>query len=164
VTDVSVAATGTAAVAPANYAGSWTLDLAASKGLPPYYANVKSHKLAIAQDAAKLDVFVTIDAGRPAPDTVRLVYPLDGSESKTTTAVRTPAGLTKVPTTLKAAAAEDGGVHITIAREITMPDRTIKAITTEDWHLSADGRTLTVHRVDDSPRGRMEADMVFLKS
>jgi hypothetical protein len=30
----------------------------------------------------------------------------------------------------------------------------------EDWNLSADGKILTIHRADDTPRGKMEADMV----
>jgi hypothetical protein len=68
-----------------------------------------------------------------------------------------------VPTKLTAAVREDGGVHITIARTIAMGGSPIEAVTTEDWSLVADGKELRVHRVDDTPRGTIDAQMVFVK-
>ncbi|MDB4948365.1 MAG: hypothetical protein JWM27_1014 [Gemmatimonadetes bacterium] len=148
---------------PANYAGNWTLDVAQSKNLPPYYSRVHSHKLAITQDDQHLNVGVDIDFGQPQPDHLSFVYAFDGIETKTTSSIRTRDGMVSVPTTLKATVADDGGLHITISHEIPMPSGPVTGVTTEDWHLSPDHATLTVHRVDDGPRGRMEADMVFVK-
>lgn len=149
--------------APADYRGDWTLDMAHSTGLPPYYANVKSHRLTIAQDDTLLDVFVTIDAGRAAPDTIRLDYPLGGAERRTTSGVRGPGGMMQVPTTLKAEPLAGGDLRVTIARDIPMGAAPVHAVTTEDWHLAPDGRSITIHRVDETPRGKMEATMVFVR-
>jgi hypothetical protein len=54
----ALSVTPAARIAPpvARYAGAWTLDPAASRGLPPYYANVRSHRLAITQSDSALDV------------------------------------------------------------------------------------------------------------
>ncbi|HEY0427436.1 MAG TPA: hypothetical protein VGC76_06485 [Pyrinomonadaceae bacterium] len=148
---------------PANYSGTWTLDFKQSKNLPPFYANVKSHKLSITQNEKTLNVAVEVDAGQGAPDNLSFVYNLDGSETKTETGIRTPGGMKSVPTTLKAETAGNGNLKITITREITMPDGAFKGVTIENWELSADGKTLTIHRTDEMPRGKMEADMVFVK-
>ena len=148
----------------ANYAGTWTLDMKQSKDLPRYYDRVKSHKLIVTQDEKHLNVAVEVDIGQPEPDKFNFLYNLDGDESKTETMIRTPDGPKAVPTTLQAAVAEDGKLRITIRREIQMPDRTLKGVTTEDWELSADAKTLTIHRTDDTPRGKMQSEMIFVKN
>ena len=160
-------AAGAAAVLatePANYAGSWTLDAAHSTGLPDYYSRVKSHKLQIAQTPARLQVDVTVDAGQPEPDRINFVYGLDGVETVTATPIRGPGGLMQVPTKLKATVGVNGTVRIVITRTIAMGGPPMDAVTTEDWTLSEDHKTLTVHRVDDTPRGRVDAQMVFVRS
>ncbi|MDT5272302.1 MAG: hypothetical protein QOH49_4488 [Acidobacteriota bacterium] len=73
-----------AAEKPANYSGAWSLDMKQSKNLPPFYANVQSHKLNVTQDEKHLRV-------------------------------------------------------------------------------SADGKTLNIHRTDDTRNGKIESDMVFVK-
>ena len=153
-----------AAAKPADYTGAWTLDMKQSKNLPPYYLHVQGHKLSITQDDRQLRVAVEIsDAGRE-PFRVDFVYSLDGAETKTETQMRTPAGMRSVPTALKAEAAEDGTLRVTITREMAAPDgRALKAVTTEDWRLSPDAKTLNIHRADDTPRGKTESDMVFVK-
>lgn len=149
---------------PVNYAGTWTLDAKQSKNLPPYYSEVKSQKLTVTQTDAQLSVAVEIDAGRAAPDRMSFIYQLDGTETNTETSIRTPAGLTNVPTKLKATVGDGGRIHLTISREIPMQGQTIKAATDEDWELSADGQTLTIRRADDTPRGRVQMEMIFVKS
>lgn len=152
------------AAKPANYAGSWTLAMKQSKNLPKYYAEVKSHQLNIRQDDKHLDVAVEIGHPQGEPDKINFMYNLDGSETKTETKIRTQNGLVSVPTILKATVGDNGTLHITIAREIPMGDQTFKGVSVEDWVLSADQKTLTIHRADETPRGKMEADMIFLKS
>ena len=151
---------------PANYAGTWTLDLKQSKNLPPYYSHVQAHKLSTTQDDKQLRVAVEIDDTQAAePFRADLLYKLDGTETKTESQIRTPAGTRSVPTTLKAAASEDGTLHVTITRDITTPDGdAFKAVTDEDWKLSPDAGTLTIHRADDTPRGKTESDMIFIKA
>ena len=149
---------------PANYAGNWTLDIKQSKNLPPYYSHVESHKLAITQDDKQLRVAVEISDTEREPFRVDFIYNLDGTETKTETQMRTPAGMRSIPTTLKAIPAEDGTLHLTITREMQTPEgRAIKAVTTEDWQLSPDAKALTIHRNDDTPRGKTESDMIFVK-
>jgi FtsP/CotA-like multicopper oxidase with cupredoxin domain len=150
---------------PANYSGAWTLDMKQSQNLPSYYSHVQSHKLSITQDDKQLRVAVEISDTEREPFRVDFVYSLDGAETKTETQMRTPAGMRSVPTVLKAVASEDGALRITITREMQTPDgRALKAVTTEDWRLSPDAKTLTIHRADDTPRGKTESDMVFIKA
>lgn len=149
---------------PVNYSGSWTLDKAQSKGLPNYYQRVRSHRLLVAQRGLRLDVAVSVDIGDAAPDTMRFVYMMDGRETRTQTPIRGPGGLTNVPTVLHAKVNPDRQIQVTIARDIGNGERTFHAVTVEDWKLSADGKTLTIHRKDDTPRGAMEADLVFVRS
>lgn len=151
------------AVRPADYSGAWTLDVKQSKNLPPFYANVRSHRLLVTQDERHLRVAVEVDDGRGEPFKTSFDYALDGAETKTETLMRTPAGNTPVPTTLKAEVLEGGGLRITISRELHTPDRTIKGLTVEEWRLGPDGRTLNIRRADDTPRGKVESEMVFVK-
>lgn len=125
---------------------------------------MRSQSLRVAQQGWHLDVAVSVDVGAAAPDTMRFVYNINGAETRTRTPVRGAGGMTDVPTVLRAVATPDRQVHLTIEREIPMGDRTFHAVSKEDWLLSADGNTLTVHRVDDTPRGTVECDMVFQRS
>jgi hypothetical protein len=154
-----------AAPPSAGYSGAWTLDQAQSTGLPPYYANVRSHRLDVAQSDSQLVVDVEIDAGRGAPDRMRFAYRLDGTETAATTQVRTPNGLRDVPTRLRATRDADGHIHITITRELRLGERTMTGVGTEEWELRPDGRTLVVHRLEQMPQGgETRAEMVFVRS
>jgi uncharacterized protein YpmS len=147
-----------------NYAGSWRLDKTKSKNLPTFYENIKSQQLVVTQDEKQLKIAVTVDLGQSSPDKMNFAYNFDGNETKTETTIRTPGGPRQVPSTLKAVVGQDGKVQLTIARELQTPNGVLKGTTIEDWELSADGKTLTIHRVDDTPRGKMEMDMVFVKN
>lgn len=151
-------------IAPPDYSGAWTLDKARSPNLPPMYANVRSQRLSVAQDDARLVVDVEIDGAGPAPERFSFTYSLDGMETSTTTPIRTQDGPVQVPTRLQARHGDDGRLHITITRELNMRGETVRATGTEEWELSPDGRTLTVHRVEQMPRGgEMRFDMVFAR-
>lgn len=148
-----------APVLATDYSGTWVLDTARSANLPPFYSQVKSHKLTNIQDDKQLTVDIEIEpAGRPA-DRFVFIYNLDGTPTTAQTDVRTPAGVQKVPTTMTARMAGDGKVHIDIVRELGMGDKTVQSTSTEDWSLSPDGRTLTVRMV----RQNQASDMVFAK-
>lgn len=162
---LSIAALASAGPRPANYAGTWMLDMKQSRNLPGFYQRVQSHKLIITQDEQHLQVDVELDLGQKEPDRLNFVYNLDGSETRTETMMRGPNGRMNLPTTLKATVGEGGRVRIIIAREINMGEKKLKGITTEDWQLSPDGKTLIIHRADEGgPMGKTEMDMVFVKS
>ena len=148
----------------ANYAGTWTLDMKQSQNLPKFYEGVKSQKLIIRQNERYLDIAVEVDRGQSAPDKMHFLYNLDGTESKTETAIRTPDGMVNLPTTLKAIVGAAGKLQLVIDRAIPSAEKTLKGTTTEDWELSADGHTLTIHRTDETPQGKMQMVMVFVKS
>lgn len=149
---------------PPDYSGAWTLDKARSPGLPPMYANVRAQRLAVTQDDARLAVNVEMDLGAPQPERFEFTFSLGGAETSATTRIRTPDGVMDVPTKLQARHGDDGQLHITITREVSMRGETVLARGTEAWELSADGRTLTVHRVEHMPgRGEMRFDMVFAR-
>lgn len=143
------------------FTGHWTLDRAQSRNLPDFYARVRSHELTVARSDSALDVGVVIDVGASKPDSLRFVYRLDGGATDTQTLIRTPDGMRPIPTRLSGTVAADGSLHLVIARAPFAPGAK-PGVGTEDWSLSADGATLTVHRVETMPDGRrMEGDMVF---
>jgi hypothetical protein len=142
-----------------DYSGHWSLDKERSSNLPPYYSQVKSHRLTNSQNEKQLVVAVEIDAQGAEPQKVTFDYNLDGTPSTTTTEVRTPAGIEQVPTTMAAAMAPDGKLNIAIVREVKQGGKTVKGESSEEWSLSPDGQTLTVHLV----RQNKASDLVFAK-
>lgn len=138
----------------ADYSGTWSLDKAKSANLPPYYAQVQSHTLTNTQDTQTLKVAIAIRREGAAPDTVTFDYRLDGTPTQGRAMVRTPNGMQDVPTTMVMRMDAGGQVHIAVTRETPgAPPVT----STEDWSLSEDGQTLTVHLV----RGPQASDLVF---
>jgi hypothetical protein len=165
---LSVAATLAAAPKAADYSGKWTLDKAASKSLPHMYDKVSSHRIDVAQAPGKLTVAIDIARTEGAPIQQTLDFDLSGKPTQTETTVHTPGGDKKMPMTLKGSVREDGRVEVTEEREMRGPEgpdvNPIKATTYELWDVSADGKTLTIHRRDQMPRGTFEYDMVFTRS
>jgi hypothetical protein len=151
-------------VSPPDYSGSWTLDKARSPDLPPMYANVREQRLTVVQDDARLVVDVEMDTGAAEPERFNSVYSLQGEETSTTMWIRTPDGRIEAPARLRARLGDDGRLHITITRELVMRGETVHATGTEAWALSADGRTLTVHRHEQLRGREMRFNMVFTRS
>ena len=151
-----LAAQGTApespsqAVAVASFAGAWRLDTSLSRDLPEFYAAVARHDLDIAQDDSTLTVDVAlVDT---ASVTQRMRFPYDLRQAvRTTTQVRTPRGPMDIPTTLTATPRADGGIDISIAREIRMGERVVRPGDRETWHLSPDGTQLLIDREAEMP-------------
>ena len=133
-----------------SFAGAWRLDVAQSRDLPPFYAALREHRLDIAQSDSSLvvDVALVDTAGATMP--MRFPYDLRRAVA-TTTQVRTPRGPIDVPTTLTATPRADGGVDISIARELTMGERTLRPGDRETWHLSPDGARLLIDREVEMP-------------
>lgn len=147
-----------------DYSGAWTLDKARSTGLPPFYDQIRAHRLAVAQSDSQLVVDVEIDEGGAQPLRFNFAYSLTGAETATTTQVRTPNGMIDVPARLRARHGEDGRLHITTTRELPMRGQTVTVTGSEEWELAPDGRTLTVHRVEQMRQGQeMRSSMVFAR-
>src|SRR5207249_6017943 len=54
------------AAAPANFAGTWALDKAKSKDLPPQMENIKTYTLTVTQDAQQLTTDTKIERAENA--------------------------------------------------------------------------------------------------
>jgi hypothetical protein len=148
---------------PADYSGQWKLDPARSRNLPGFYAEIASHTLDVTQTSTHLGVGVVIELRDAQQDTLRFDYALDGSEVHTRSPVRTPQGRVEIPTTLRARVDDAGVVHITIDRQLRTPAGPRTLTGTEEWRLSPDRTTLTVRRLDETPQGRIDTDMVFVR-
>lgn len=159
---ISVAAQNVAAQS-ANFSGTWLLD-AKQKGLPPHYKSVESHRLDIkhSNDALTVDIEIK-SAGETEPFRVTAPYRLDGSETKMDMPIRTPKGRQMVPTTLTASQSTDGKMTVTVVHEIVMGEKTIKGGMLEEWQLSKDGKSILIHLIRDTPQGKIEYDMVFVR-
>jgi hypothetical protein len=65
---------------------------------------------------------------------------------------------------LKATLEKDGKLKLSNSRSMSTPMGDIEITTKETWVLSADGKTLTVTKVTNSPRGETTSEMVFANS
>ena len=164
-----------APAAPANFAGSWALDKSKSADLPPQWSNLESLTLTVTQDVQQFTVASEMKMGQDAnaagpgsgmgggrgrgmggfPPSAS--YKLDGTET-TAEAMGGRGGTT----TLKAGW-KDGGKTLELKRvsKFNFQGNDVTATTTEDWSLSADGKTLTVKRTSESPRGTQSSTLVF---
>jgi hypothetical protein len=170
------------AAAPANFAGTWALDKVKSEGLTPQTAAVVSLTLTVTQDAqqiaveSKAEMPPSAAAGGPGPGVgtppgvgrgrgmgigafpQNASYKLDGTE----TTADNPGG--RGTTTFKAVW-KDGGKTLELTRVLkaNFGGNDVTITTTEDWSLSADGKTLTIKRTNESPRGTQSSTLVFNK-
>jgi len=154
----------------ANYAGTWTLD--ASKSKLDERMRIESMTLTVAQTETELKVTTATKRAAPPADAPRppggggggrggfgggdatTVYDLTGKETKAE--VQGPMGAT--PQTFKAKS-EGGKLHLSRTVTTQMGDMTTK----ETWSLSEDGKTLTIEREQNTPRGTNTSTMVFAK-
>ena len=168
-----------AAPAPTNFAGTWTLDKAKSKDLPPQMENIKTLTLTVTQDAQQLTTDTKVErnenaeaapggggpggggggrrgGGMMGPQNV--AYKLDGSEATLDTGGR--------GTATAKAEWQNGGktLKLTTKRTFDFQGNSVTTTSTEIWDLSSDGKTLTIQRTSESPRGTMNTTLVFNKA
>lgn len=85
-------------------------------------------------------------------------YSLDGKE----TTVEQPGPNGSIPVKFKAQF--DGGkLKLSQTRTLNTPGGEFTLTTKDEWSLSEDGKTLTVKRSSDTPRGTNSSTMVFVK-
>ena len=169
-------AVGVSAQDKGNFSGHWELDTSKSK--LDERARIQAMTLDVAQTAADIKV-QTKTTRTPRPDgdaggngggrgmgrgggfgggDSAMTYSLDGKENT----IQQEGPMGQVPVTLKAKI--DGGkLNLSSSRTITTPNGEISITTKETWTLSDDGKTLTVHREQNSPRGSTSYDLVFAK-
>jgi hypothetical protein len=86
-------------------------------------------------------------------------YNLDGKETKVTQ--ETPMG--SVPIFTKAKIDDKGNLKISRTSTINTPMGEFALTMKETWSLSEDGKTLTVKRDMETPRGTNSMEMIFIK-
>lgn len=164
----------------ADFSGSWTLDVGKSK--LDERARIESMTLTVAQ--TERDVKIETSTKRlPPPEGANQgdgsgggagrgmgrggfgggdgtsIYTLDGKE--TTTEIEGRMG--KIPVKLKAELESGGKLKLSRSSTINTPNGEFTSITKETWTLSDDGKTLTVKRETETPRGTNSSEMVFTK-
>ena len=150
---------------PANYSGTWKLDLASSKHLPSVYKDLTGGQINVTQDDKQVAVDVSMQTKTDGSEFKKsMVYKLDGSETTSEVAINTGSGMQNVPSTLRGAALPSGQLLLTQTHQVTVNSKTWESTSAERWTLSADQKTLTVHRRDNLPKGAVEYDMVFTRS
>ena len=156
---------------PADFSGTWTLDVSKSK--LDERARIESMTLTVAQTAKDIKVdSKTTRAPRPEGSgggmgggrggfgggDSSMTYTLDGKA--TTIQQESPMGTVPVSLTGKL----DGGtLNLASSRTFNGPNGEVTATTKDTWTLSPDGKTLTVNRESVSPRGTNSSTMVFVK-
>ena len=169
-----VIAVAVQAAAPANFAGTWTLDKSKSQGLSPRHQNAESVSWVITQTEKEITIEEKITGGNPpagggpggggqgggqgrgmgmgGPRT----FNLDGSETSTDT------GRGKV---VRKATVSADGKTIELSSKATFqgPEGEINTTSSDKLQLSADGKVLTVNRHSESPRGTQDQTLVFNK-
>jgi hypothetical protein len=164
-----------APAAPMNFAGTWALNKSKSADLPPQWSNLESLTLTVTQDAQQIvvasEMKMAADAnaggggggmgrgrgmGGFPPSTT---YKLDGTET-TAEAMGGRGGTSTMKAEWK-----DGGKTLELKRvsKFNFQGSDVTATTTEGWSLSADGKTLTIKRSSESPRGSQTSTLVFDK-
>jgi hypothetical protein len=158
------------AAAPANFAGTWTLDKAKSTGLDGRMQSAESVQWVITQDDKQISIESKVTGGQQmgggpgggggggrgggmgGPRS----YNLDGKE------VTTEAN--GGSSTMKATWSSDGKtLELSSVRAGSRDGTEFKFATVDKLTLSADGKTLTVKRTGESPRGPIDATLVFTK-
>ncbi len=154
-----------------NFSGTWTLAKDKST-MAQAGAGIESMTLAVTQTAESMTVATTSkraeqgggSGGRAGmgrgPGMMggdgSVTYSLDGKE--TTSSQESAVG--NMETTLSAKSA-GAGMELKSVRKMNSPAGEITLTTVENWTLSDEGRTLTIKREMETPRGKMSSTLVF---
>ena len=161
------------AAAPANFAGTWTLDKSKSQGLNPRQQNAESVSWVITQTEKEITIEEKTTGGNPpaggppgggpgggggggrgmgGPRT----FNLDGSETSTENE--------RGKTVRKATLSSDGKtLELSSKSTFNGPNGEMTLNSSDKLQLSADGKTLTVNSHRESPRGAQDSTLVFNK-
>ena len=163
------------AAAPANFAGTWTLDKSKSQGLNPRQQNAESVSWVITQTEKEITIEEKITGGQPpaggapggpggggggrgmgggfgGPRT----FNLDGSETTSEN---------ERGKTLRKATLSSDGKTLELSSKSTFngPNGEMTLTSNDKLALATDGKVLTVTRHSESPRGAQDSTLVFNK-
>jgi hypothetical protein len=168
----------------ADYSGEWTLDAAKSK--LGERSRIEGMTMKVTQTEKELTIETTtkrtapqgemaggsgVSGSMPAPvgggrveggrggmrgGEGTSVYSLEGKET-------TAEGVMGGKATLKAKVEKENKLNLSRTQTIDSPNGQAIVSIKEAWELSADGKTLTVRRDVESPRGTNSTEMVFTK-
>jgi len=149
---------GSVSAAGTNFSGTWVLDKAKSEGLQGRMANV-DQEWAVTQDAKTLTVDKSFSGGEQPIPSQKSTYNLDGSETSMEMTGRMPG-----KAALKAKWQGDGKIlELNSVLKASVQGNDVTITTTEHWELADGGKTLKVHRVQESPQGARESKLTFAK-
>ena len=173
---ISLMAAAALAQGKANYSGTWTLDKDKSTFGGPMRIDGMTLNVAHTDKEIKVETATKRlppndgpPAGAPGGGRGRggmgmgdgtTVYALDGKETKAE--VDGPMG--KMPVIYKGGAKTDGSLELSSSRTFNGPMGEMTMTTKEKWTLSADGKSLTIDRINTTPRGEQTSKLVFTKS
>jgi hypothetical protein len=144
--------------APANFAGTWSLDKSKSEGLQGPMAGV-DQMWVVTQDAKTLSLEIKFSGGQREMPSQKRTYNLDGSPTEVQMGGQMPG-----TATLTAKWKDDGKtLELTSKRNVNIQGNEATITTTEHWELDNGGKTLKVHRKSESPRGTQESKLVLVK-
>jgi hypothetical protein len=147
-----------AGASPADFSGTWVLDKAKSEGLSGRMANADI-TMVVKQDAKQLTTETTYSGGAQEMPAQKAVYNLDGSETTVEMGGRMPG-----KATLKAKWMNEGKtLELNSVRQANIQGNDVTITGQDHWELADGGKTLKVHRVNESPRGKQESTLTFNK-
>ena len=160
------------AAAPANFAGTWTLDKSKSQGLTNRQQNAESVSWVITQTEKELTIEEKVTGGNPPMNGGGTgpggsgrgmggfggprIFNLNGSE--------TSGEMGRGKFVRKATVSGDGKT-IELSNKMTFQGQEgeVTSNSTDKLQLSADGKTLTVNRHTESPGGNQDSTLIFNK-
>ena len=163
---------------PVDFSGKWVLDVSKSK--LDERARIETMTLTVTQTDKELktvsDVKRTPPRDNMTPGSGRggmgggiagmgpdaRTFALDGRE--TSQEVPAAGGIPMSPLKLKAELKKEGTLQLSVVRKFTGPNGEVEATTKETWSLSSDGKTLTIDREMNNPRGSSTSKLVLAKN
>lgn len=138
-----------------SFAGEWELDVA--KSTLPEAMRVEAMMLKVAQTDKELTVQAAAKRARGVRGMEPLAtYSLDGKEA----VKETGSGMMAVKDTRRATLTADGKLNLTMTRN---GNGSVMLKTNEIWELIDQGNTLKVTRYIETPRGALNAEMIFTR-
>ena len=112
----------------------------------------------VTQDAKTFTVDASFSGGDQPMPAQKRTYNLDGSETTQEVTGRMPG-----KAALKAKWQGDSVLELSSVLKANFQGNDVTITTTEHWELADGGKTLKVHRTQESPRGTQETKLTFAK-
>lgn len=150
-----------AAAQKTDLSGKWVMDKAKSEGLPPDMEQTMN----ITQKGDELTIATTIKTDQ-GERTLTDTYKLDGKSVEFNASRPTPDGQTIEGKGTKTGKWSTEGKELEIVQEehLTVPsgeEVTIKI--TRNWHIAADGKSITIDLTAETPNGPQSTKRLFVK-